>query len=172
MLSFLCSIVLAICVHCQAAILPHFSTIQSPTHNSTRNTLAPSPEDLKIATRQLPEHHCALHITYLYTRRLADVQWRFALARAQLQIETNLRRHGDEGLVLQEIAVVETNVFFAAESDRHSPTVELTYGILEEAWHVLVDFLESRPHPLKVWILGGMDGKGPPLGKIVLAEYR
>ena len=83
-----------------------------------------------------------------------------------------MRRYGDEGLVLQEIAVVETNLFFAAESDRHSPTVELTYGILDEAWHVLVDFLESRPHPLKVWIVGGMDAKGPPLGKMVLAEYR
>ena len=84
----------------------------------------------------------------------------------------DLERYGNEGLVIDEITIAETTVFFAAESDRYSPTVELTYGILEEAWLVLVDFLERRPHPLKVVIVDGMDGRGPPLGNMVLYEYR
>ena len=73
---------------------------------------------------------------------------------------------------MDDITIAETTVFFAAESDRHSPTVELTYGILNEAWFVLVDFLERRPHPLKVVIVEGMDGRGLPLGEVLLYLYR
>lgn len=74
--------------------------------------------------------------------------------------------------MIDDITIEETTVLFAAESDRHSSTVELTYGILEEAWFVLVEFLERRPHPLRVVIVDGMDGRGPPLGEIVLFKYR
>ena len=172
MRSSLWSVLLAICVLCQTATLPHFSTIQIATLNSTTETLATSLESLRLATRQLPEHDCALHITYQYTRRLPEAEWRFALTRAQIQIEADLAAYGDEGLVVDDISVVETTVLFAAGSDRHSPTVELTYGILAEAWLVLVDFVERRPHPLRAWIVDGMDGRGPPLGKMVLVEYR
>ncbi|KAG6995754.1 hypothetical protein G7Y79_00042g078590 [Physcia stellaris] len=166
------SVLLAICVLCQTALPSHFSTIQTATLDSTSDALAPSLESLRLATRQLPEHDCALHITYQYTRRLPEVQWRFALTRAQIQINADLARYGDEGLVVDDISIVETTVLFAAGSDRHSPTVELTYGILAEAWLVVVDFVERRPHPLRAWIVDGMDGRGPPLGKMVLVEYR
>ena len=173
MRSLLYSVLLTFCVLLsQAATLPHSSLIQISTLNGTRHTLVPPPESLKIATRQLPEHDCALHITYQYTRRLPEVEWRFALTRAQLYIQHNLAIYGDEGPVLDDISVAETTVIFAAESDRHSPTVELTYGILEEVWTVLVDFVEGRPHPLRAWILDGMDGKGPPLGYMLLVRYR
>ena len=60
-------------------------------------------------------------------------------------------------------------MLFKAGSDEHSSSVDLTYGILEEAWEVLVDFVEGRPHPMRVRILEGMDGKGIPLGEMMIS---
>lgn len=157
---------------CPAATttLPHSSLLQNPPLNSTSDPSIPDPRSLKIATRQLLEHECALHITYQYTERLPPTL-RTVLSRANSEIEANFLRFGDEAPVLGDIVVGEESLLFVAESDRHSPTVELTWGILEEAWRVLRDFLRGRPHPLRVVVVEGLNGEGPRLGEMVLFDY-
>ncbi|KAG6995842.1 hypothetical protein G7Y79_00041g077940 [Physcia stellaris] len=153
-----------------AARLPNpSSTLQPPTLNSTSPSI-PDPRSLKIATRQLLEHDCGLHITYQYTE-LLPATLSTVLSRATSEIEANLLRFGDEALVHDDVVVDEDSLLFVAESDRHSPTVELTWGILEEAWRVLRDFLRGRPHPLRVVVAEGWNGRGPRLGEMVLFDY-
>ena len=154
-----------------AATTPrHSSLLQNPPLNSTSHPSIPDPRSLKIATRQLLEHECTLHITYQYTSHLPPTLLT-VLSRATSEIEANFMRFGDEAPVLDDVVVGEDSLLFVAESDRHSPTVELTWGILEEAWRVLRDFLRGRPHPLRVVVVEGLTGRGPRLGEVVLFDY-
>ena len=149
---------------------PHSSLTQNPPLNSTSHLSAPDPRSLKIATRQLVEHECTLQITYQYTSHLPPTL-RTVLSRATSEIEANFMRFGDDAPVLDDVVVGEDSLLFVAESDRHSPTVELTWGILEEAWRVLRGFLRGRPHPLRVVVVEGLTGRGPRLGEVVLFDY-
>ena len=127
---------------CQAAISPHISTtIQTPSSKILHIPSSPS-----MSTPDLSElqHDCALHITYQYPWRPLN-EWRHVLSREQYYIANAMREHGDEAPVCDDIIVESDDTCLVAGSDRYFASVELTYGILEETWVVLVDFGEDRP---------------------------
>ncbi|KAL8868428.1 MAG: hypothetical protein Q9174_005001, partial [Haloplaca sp. 1 TL-2023] len=66
--------------------------------------------------------------------------------------------HGDSTPVLVPVNVRNGNVMFTAQADPHAPSVSLLWGILEEAFWVLEDFMDQRrPYANEVMILEGLD---------------
>ena len=147
---------------------PHWYRTHHSTAPPTSQPQTPAPSKSQSANSSNTN---ALSKSPTNTPRISPPTLRTVLSRATSEIEANFMRFGDDAPVLDDVVVGEDSLLFVAESDRHSPTVELTWGILEEAWRVLRDFLRGRPHPLRVVVVEGLTGRGPRLGEMVLFDY-
>lgn len=123
----------------------------------------------RIMTRSLPEHNCFLRIQY-YTHLRLPQPWQLVIARAQLLIARALLAYGDGALPSHSFQVVEGNVEFVAGRYIHSPSPTLTLGILDEAVQTVAEFLQEWPCCLYATILEGIDGRGPPIGDVMMLE--
>ena len=77
----------------------------------------------------------------------------------------------DDAPFSDRFAHVEGNVLLMADHAHHSSSEDLTWGVLFEALEVVQQFMRSRPFHLEAEILGGLDGRGFPLGEIVVRSW-
>ena len=75
---------------------------------------------------------------------------------------------GDDALLPDRYVYIEGNVLLMADHAHHSPSEGLTWGVLYEALQVVQRFMQIRPFRLEAEILGGLDGRGFPIGEIMV----
>lgn len=125
----------------------------------------------RIATRQLVDHFCFMRIEYHTSHPLPYPQREDVLTDALLQIGNANDWLGDGAIVERQISTRRGDVAFVADANVHAPSRTLTYGVLEEAVAVLIDFIHNRPYEMTASIWEGLIGTGLPLGDMVVANH-
>ncbi|KAL8787696.1 MAG: hypothetical protein Q9195_007652 [Heterodermia aff. obscurata] len=154
-----------------ASFIPNRANLSNSTHASIYTPLNLSLGTIKPATRQLIEHDAFMHIFYEDRYRLQAPYYRYVLQVAILRIIQKIELNGDDALVTEQFMQIEGNVLLIADHVPHSPTRELTWGILGEAVAILQDFMRQRPFLLQADLFEGLDGRGIPIGKISVGPY-
>ncbi|CAF9940227.1 MAG: hypothetical protein HETSPECPRED_002208 [Heterodermia speciosa] len=155
----------------QASSVPNGTNISASAHGSIRNPSYLRLGTIKLATRQLIEHDAFMHIFYDDQHQLQPRFYRDVLTFALLHIVQRVELDGDNAPVPGHFSQFEGDVLLIADHVSHSPTRDLTWGVLGEAVASLQDFMRRRPFLLQAEIYEGLDGRGIPIGKISVGPY-
>ena len=155
----------------RASSIPNRANASMSDHISIHSTSNLNLSRIKPATRQLVEHDAFMRIQYADHERLSSSFCRYVTLVALLRIIPEIEQEGDEGPVRERFAQIEGNVLLIADHIAHSPTRDLTWGLLGEAISILQDFVRTRPFLLQAEIFEGLDGRGIPLGEISIGPY-
>ena len=155
----------------RASSIPNGTNISTYTHSSIYTAFNLSLGTIKPATRQLIEHDAFMYIRYADHERLPSRFCRYVTMAALLRIVTEIEFEGEEGPLNERFTQIEGTVLLIADHAPHSPTRDLTWGILGEAISILQDFLRSRPFLMQAQIFEGLDGRGIPIGEISIGPY-
>ena len=150
---------------------PNGANSSTSSLNSTYQTSNMNLSVIKPATRQLVEHDAFMHIRYADHERLQSPFYQYVLSAALLRIIPQIELDGDEAPLTERFAQIEGSVLLIADHVLHSPTQDLTWGILGEAVCVLQDFMRRRPFLLQAEIFEELDGRGIPIGLISIGPY-
>lgn len=155
----------------RALFVPLGANTSTSAHISIDSTSDLNLSAIKPATRQLVEHDAFMRIRYADHERLPNPFQRFVLLAAIVRIASMIELEGDETPIAERFVQIEGNVLLIADHVHHSPTQDLTWGVLGEAISILQDFMRRRPFLLLAEIFEGLDGRGIPIGEISIGPY-
>ncbi|KAL8728986.1 MAG: hypothetical protein Q9181_005155 [Wetmoreana brouardii] len=157
----------------QAAILRRADATAGAITLTQVNQSSISPLDVNLratrtATIQLVDHEDFMRIVYDDSLRLPNPVYRYLIKSTMIRVAQQIIALGEDAVVEDQFVNREGNVLLAAQSNEHSPTKELTWGILGEALDALKEFMQRRPFMMAAEIMEGLDGKGPPIGDVTI----
>ena len=158
-------------------ISAHLTTSNLTASAQTNDTIHSTPNTalqiINTATRQLVGHYDLLHIQYATQERLPSPLYHDVIETSLRLAAEMVRSEGDDAPFPHRNRFVhlQGNVLLMAEHAHHSSSEDLTWGVLFEALEVVQRFMRSRPFHLEAEILGGLDGRGFPVGEIVVKRW-
>ena len=131
-------------------------------------TLNATVKSIETATRELVGHYALMHIRYATHDRLPSPLYLHVIQTSLRLAADMVEWEGDGALFPDRYVHIEGNVLLMADHAHHSSSQDLTWGVLGEALDVVQRFMRARPFHLEAEILGGLDGRGFPIGEVVV----
>ena len=152
---------------------PYLTTSNLTTSAQTTDTYVHSASNaafksIKTATRELVGHNALMHIRYAAHDRLPTPLYRHVIQTSLRLADEMVEWEGEHAPFPDRYVHIEGDVLLMADHAHHSSSQDLTWGILREALEMVEQFMRSRPFHLEAEILGGLAGRGFPIGEIVV----